>query len=209
MGDSDSEYDLDTPEGRAAFVASIDHNYSSLTGETANQTITSVNGTYLDIMMSAIKQLQLEITKLKQIFDGGIHSYINKNTSKSLTLNDYEKEPTDEPLWSLDAEDGGLTEVISSDVFNYDLDALQNVFETPGLNDSISYPNEGTAIITGKAILHDREDTLFKLTDSKVLTYIVSDNDDIEFELVNVDDPTKADTRTLSLKDLIKRVNMP
>ena len=203
LGDSDSEYDLDTPEGRAAFVASIDHNYSSLTGETANQTITSVNGTYLDIMMSAIKQLQLEITKLKQIFDGGIHSYINKNTSKSLTLNDYEKEPTDEPLWSLDAEDGGLTEVISSDVFNYDLDALQNVFETPGLNDSISYPNEGTAIITGKAILHDHEDTLFKLTDSKVLTYIVSDNNDIEFELVNVDDPTKADTRTLSLKDLI------
>jgi len=199
----DSDYDLDTPEGRRQFIASIDHNYSSLTGDTANKTITSVNGTYLDIMMSTIKQLQREVTKLKQIFEGGIHSYINDNTAKSLTLYDYDKEPMDEPLWSLDAEDGGLTEVLSTDVFNYDLDALNNVFETPGLNDEIIIPQDGVFEIRGKAILHDREDTLFKLTDSKVLTYIVSTGNDIEFELVNVDDPTKADTRTISLKSLM------
>ena len=205
LGDSDSDYDLSTPEGRRMFVASIDYNYSSLTGETANRTVTSVDGTYLDIMMSAIKRLQAEITQLKQIFDGGIHSYINKNTAKSQTLLDYEKEPTDEPLWSLDAEDGGLTYVVPSDVFNYELDTLQNVFVTPGLNDSISFPNEGTAIITGKADLHDNENTLLSLTDSKLITYIVSDNDDIDFELVNVDVPNRADILVppINIKNLV------
>lgn len=203
LGESDSEYDLNTPEGRRQFIASIDQNYSSLTGETANKTITSVNGTYLDIMMSTIKQLQREITKLKQIFEGGIHSYINDNTAKSATLYNYDKVATDEPLWSLDAEDGGLTEVLSTDVFNYELDALNNVFETPGLNDEIIIPQDGVFEITGKAILYDREDTLFKLTDSKVLTYIVSTGNNIEFELVNTDDPTKADTRIISLKSLM------
>lgn len=204
LGDSDSEYDLDTPEGRRQFITSIDQNYSSLTGETANKTITSVNGTYLDIMMSAIKALQAEVTELRQVLAGGLHSYINKNTAKSVTLYNYDKVSTDEPLWSLNAEDGGLTEVLSTDVFNYYLDEHQNVFETPGTNDSISFPTEGTAEIVGKAILHDREDTLFKLTDSKIITYIVSNNDDIEFELVNTEDPTKVDTRTtFNIKTLV------
>ena len=204
LGDSESEYDLDTPEGRRQFIASIDQNYSSLTGETANKTITSVNGTYLDIMMSAIKALQAEVTELRQVLAGGIHSYINKNTAKSATLYNYNKEATDEPLWSLDAEDGGLTEVLSTDVFNYDLDTMQNVFETPGINDEINVRKENEFEIIGKAILYDRADTLFKLTDSKILTYIVSSGNDIEFELVNVDDPTKMDTRTVSLRSLMR-----
>lgn len=200
----ESDYDLDTSEGRKQFIASIDQNYSSLTGETANKTITSVNGTYLDIMMSAIKALQAEVTELRQVLAGGIHSYINKNTAKSATLYNYDKVATDEPLWSLDAEDGGLTEVLSTDVFNYDLDTIQNVFETPGINDEINVRKENEFEIIGKAILYDRADTLFKLTDSKVLTYIVSSGNDIEFELVNVDDPTKMDTRTVSLKSLMR-----
>ena len=198
------EYDLTTPEGRQQYITAIDNSYSTLAGSTTNQTITSVDGTYLDIMLSAIKQLQAEVTRLKQIFKTGIHSYTNENTYNSLVLQDYDKETTDEPLWSLDAEDGGLTLVSSTDVFNYDLDSLQNVFDTPGAVDSISFPSEGTAIITGKAILHDNGDTLFNLTDSKVLTYIVSDNDDIEFELVNIADPTKADTKgPINIKELI------
>ena len=114
----ESDYDLESPEGRKQFIASIDQNYSSLTGETANKTITSVNGTYLDIMMSAIKALQAEVTELRQVLAGGLHSYINKNTAKSATLYNYDKVATDEPLWSLNAEDGGLTEVLSTDVFN-------------------------------------------------------------------------------------------
>ena len=200
----ESDYDLESPEGRKQFIASIDQNYSSLTGETANKTITSVNGTYLDIMMSAIKALQAEVTELRQVLAGGLHSYINKNTAKSATLYNYDKVATDEPLWSLNAEDGGLTEVLSTDVFNYDLDTIQNVFETPGINDEINVRKENEFEIIGKAILYDRADTLFKLTDSKVLTYIVSSGNDIEFKLVNADDPTKMDTRTVSLKSLMR-----
>lgn len=203
IGVDPTDYDLTTPEGRQQFVSSIDSNYSSLTGETANQTITSVNGTYLDIMLSAIKALQAEVTELKQVLAGGLHSYINKNTAKSATLYEYDKESTDEPLWSLDEEDGGLTLVASTDIFNYDLDTLQNVFETPGINDQINVRKENEFEIIGKAILYDREDTLFKLTDSKIITYIVSDGNDIEFELVNTADPTKIDTRTISLKTLM------
>ncbi len=200
-----SDYDLTTPEGRQAFIASIDSNYSSLTGETANKTITSVNGTYLDIMMSAIKALQAEVTRLKQILDGGIHSHINENTAKSLELYNYDKEPIDEPLWSLNEEDGGLSLVPSTDVFNYDLDTLQNVFETPGTDDKINIPKENVFEITGKAILHDRENSLFKLTDSKIITYIVSNGDDIEFNLVNTADPTKEDKweQAFNIKNLV------
>ena len=198
-----SEYDLTTQEGREQFIASIDANYSSLTGETANQTMTSVNGTYLDIMLSAIKALQAEVTELKQILAGGIHSYINKNTAKSAELYNYDKVPTDEPLWSLDAEDGGLSLVPSTDVFNYDLDTLQNVFETEGSNNHINVVKENVFEITGLATLYDRENTLFNIPDTKIITYIVSNGNDITFELVNIADPTKEDTRKVSLKTLM------
>ena len=201
FGDSDnSDYKYDPSD----FIASIDHNYSSLTGSTANKTITSVNGTYLDIMMSAIKQMQAEITELKSVLSGGLHSYINRNTAKSAVLLDYDKKPSDEPLWSLNSEDGGLTEVVSSDVFRYELDRFQNVFDTPGINDKINIKVDGVFEISGKAILNDRENTLFKLTDSKLITYIVSTDGDIEFEMVNINDPTKSDVRKFNIKDLLK-----
>ena len=56
---------------------------SSLSGETYNNTITSVNGSYLYIMMNTIRSLQAEVAKLKNTFQYGIHSYNNEVTAKS------------------------------------------------------------------------------------------------------------------------------
>lgn len=215
FGDSDSDFDLMMSDDKSKFLESIDYNYGSLTGSTALHTtvegtyrgdISSVNGTYLGIMMSVIKNLQREVTELKQALYGGIHSYINENTAKSTTLYDYNKVPTDEPLWSLDAEDGGLIEVPSSSTFNYDLDSM-NSFEAPGKVDKIECPTDGQLKITGTGILHDQNNTLFSLSDSKVITYIVADGSDtgfdIEFTMVNMNDPTKADTKVVKIKDLL------
>lgn len=69
---------------------------------------TSINGNYMDILFSAIRELQSEVARLKNSFRYGIESYTGTRTAMSETVGEIEV-PEEEPLWAV--EEDGLSEV--------------------------------------------------------------------------------------------------
>ena len=159
---------------------------SSLNGETTNNTITSVNGSYLYIMMNTIRALQAEVAKLKNAFDYGIHSYNNEVTAKSSVLDQYDETLMDEPLWALDPS--MMSEVFDSVDFKTEL--IPDNFTISGIGgESIdaSIPNQLT-FVNGTGKFSDKSNTLFNITDSKLVTYLVTDSKHVYFNLHTKDD---------------------
>jgi hypothetical protein len=69
-----------------------------------NTYATSVNGTYIDVLFSAVRALQSEVARLKNSFYYGIQSYTGTDTaSANIIQNETEEEK--EPLWAIDPED--------------------------------------------------------------------------------------------------------
>lgn len=159
---------------------------SSLSGETTNNNITAVNGTYLYIMMNTIRALQAEVAKLKNTFQYGIHSYNNEVTAKSSVLVQYDETLMDEPLWALDPY--MMSEVFDTADFKSEL--LPENFTISGIGDEsidASTPNQLT-FRHGTGKFSDKANTLFNLTDSKLVTYLVTDSKHIYFNLHTKDD---------------------
>ena len=160
---------------------------SSLSGETTNNTITSVNGTYLYIMMNTIRALQAEVAKLKNTFQYGIHSYNNEVTAKSSVLDQYDETLMDEPLWALDPS--MMSEVFDTADFKTEL--LPGNFEISseigGESIDASVPNQLT-FKNGIGKFTDKVNTLLNITDSKLVTYLVTDSKHIYFNLHTKDD---------------------
>ena len=172
---------------------------SSLSGQTTSNNITAVNGTYLYIMMNTIRALQAEVTKLKNTFQYGIHSYNNEVTAKSSVLDQYDETLMDEPLWALDPY--MMSEVFDTADFKSEL--LPENFTISGIgSESIdaSTPNQLT-FRNGTGKFSDKANTLFNLTDSKLVTYLVTDSKDIYFNLHTKDDNTH--TRRVGINSLI------
>ena len=169
---------------------------SSLNGETTNNNITSVNGTYLYIMMNTIRALQAEVAKLKNTFQYGIHSYNNEDTAKSSVLDQYDETLMDEPLWALDPY--MMSEVFDTADFKTEL--VPENFTISGFgSESIdaSIPNQLT-FRNGTGKFSDKVNTLLNLTDSKLVTYLVTDSSNVHFNLCNKD----------NLNDTLKRVSI-
>ena len=134
---------------------------SSLNGETTDKTITSINGTYLYIMMNTIRTLQAEVAKLKNTFQYGIHSYNNEVTARSSVLDQYDETLMDEPLWALDPY--MMSEVFDTADFKTELSP--NNFTISGVGgESInaSVPNQLT-FENGVGKFSDKANTLFNL----------------------------------------------
>ena len=154
---------------------------SSLNGETTSNNITAVNGTYLYIMMNTIRSLQAEVAKLKNTFQYGIHSYNNEVTAKSSVLDQYDETLMDEPLWALDPY--MMSEVFDTADFKTEL--VPENFTISGLGgESIdaSVPEQLT-FRHGTGKFSDKANTLFNLTDSKLVTYLVTDSKHVFFNL--------------------------
>ena len=169
---------------------------SSLNGEVNPVTniITSVNGSYLYIMMNTIRALQAEVAKLKNTFEYGIHSYNNEVTAKSSVLDQYDETLMDEPLWALDPS--MMSEVF--DTVDFKTELIPDNFTISGSGEEsidASIPNQLTFKVgTGK--FSDKANTLFNITDSKLVTYLVTDSKDVRFNLINkdkVDEPLTVD----------------
>ena len=159
---------------------------SSLSDETTSNNITAVNGTYLYIMMNTIRSLQAEVAKLKNTFQYGIHSYNNEVTAKSSILDQYDETLMDEPLWALDPY--MMSEVFDTADFKTEL--LPDNFTISGVGDEsidASIPNQLT-FRHGTGKFSDKANTLFNLTDSKLVTYLVTDSKHIYFNLHTKDD---------------------
>ena len=194
---------IDFDENTDAHILT-DYDAGSLEGETENQTMTSVNGTYLDVMMRAIRSLQMEVARLKNSFTYGIDSYTNYKTAKSVTLGDYEDVKIGEPLWAIDP--GYLSEVQDSSIFNTFLD--QNHSFTRIGDGTINVSVEGQLTFENcRGVFNDGDGsgndlTLYHLKDSKLITYLVTDRPNIVMNLISIDDKTK--TRDVSFSNLMK-----
>jgi hypothetical protein len=162
-------------------------NDSSLIGETYNNTITSVNGSYLYIMMNTIRALQAEVAKLKNTFQYGIHSYNNEVTAKSSILDQYDETLMDEPLWALDPS--MMSEVFDTAEFKTDLVPENFTISSTIGGEFIdaSVPNQ-LGFINGIGKFSDKGKTLYNITDSKLVTYLVTNSKHVYFNLHTKDD---------------------
>lgn len=188
-----------TDEMKAAALADPDSGFSedssyisvddgsSLNGETTSNNITAVNGTYLYIMMNTIRALQAEVAKLKNTFQYGIHSYNNEVTAKSSVLDQYDETLMDEPLWALDPY--MMSEVF--DTVDFKTELLPDNFTISstigGESIDASVPNQLT-FKNGTGKFSDKANTLLNITDSKLVTYLVTDSKHIYFNLHTKDD---------------------
>ena len=176
---------------------------SSLNGETESNTITSVNGTYLHVIMNNIRALQAEVAKLKNSFQYGIHSYNNEVTAKSSVLDQYEESLIDEPLWALDPY--MMSEVIDDD-FNTELIAKNFTITGNGEESIHEGIPEQLTFVNGTGKFSDSSETLLNLTDSKLVTYLVTDSKHVRFNL-HTKDRHKADFVAIYWNDPVNGEN--
>ena len=172
---------------------------SSLNGETTNNTITSVNGSYLYIMMNTIRALQAEVAKLKNTFQYGIHSYNNEVTAKSSVLDQYDETLMDEPLWALDPSN--MSEVFDTADFRTELIAENFTINGVGSSIDASVPNQLT-FENGAGKFSDKANTLLNISDSKLVTYLVTNSKNVFFNLQAKDNPNEK--REVSIASFIE-----
>lgn len=130
------------------------------------------DGSYVDILFSAIRALQSEVAKIKNSFKYGINSYTDENTLIS-SISDVIKDPDDEPLWAVDEEDLSLITQLT----------IGNGCElTPVSN--LNFEKEGVVKITGDATWND--DVKIKdVEDPKVFMYFTVTNPDVNIHLTD------------------------
>lgn len=201
--DATADSDIDFDGSEDPYIL-LDYDAESLGGETTTNTITSLNGTYLDIMMRAIRSLQAEVARLKNSFTYGIDSYKDTKTAKSVLLGEYNDVSTDEPLWAIDP--GYLSLVPDNTSFNTYLDQNHSFVR---LGDgTIDVSVEGQLTFNnckGKFSDGDSDGnnlTLYNLKDSKLITYLITDKPTITMNLVSMDNKTL--TREVNFEPLLR-----
>ena len=131
------------------------------------------NGTYVDILFSAIRKLQSEVARLKNSFKYGIVSYTDKDTAMSEQLNGM-SDPDEEPLWAVEEED--LSQL-------YSLIIGEGAELTPYENVNVS--TEGILGLTGTVTWTDSEELLKQCEDPKLFAYITTSNLNVQLNLAS------------------------
>lgn len=158
---------------------SIPSKDTDLNGSVTDKTYTTtMNGTYVDVLFSAIRALQSEVARLKNSFIYGIESYTGKQTAMSNVAGDYETDVDEEPLWAV--EEDGLSQ-LGGDI-------------TIGAGHAL-YPTENVEVIVDEG---DSFDSFLKITgtaewaaptevtscsDSKIFMYFTGDNTKVAVNL--------------------------
>lgn len=162
-------------------------------GVPANQTeIVTHGGSYLNILFSAIRQLQVEVAKMRNAFRYGLNSYTGTQTAMSTQVNDIE-DPDEEPLWAIEPD--MLSIIAGAEVIIDGTTAPSNL--TPGNNITL----EETKLIINSTgcTWYDVENIVKNTEDTKLFLYLTfSKGDSTTFELnvkledINVEeDPTQ------------------
>ena len=158
-------------------------------------------------MTGVIRNLQMEVSRLRNLFDYGIYSYNNGGTYKSIELNSMEGEPS-EPLWAIDT--CGLSAIEDSSVFNTVLGRNNSFTAIGGTKEEVIDESvEGQLTFTnGSGRFYDGQSspsgyvnqTLLPLTDSKLITYLVTTSPHVTLHLVSLDNEN--DKKTIDLSTL-------
>ena len=150
---------------------------------------TSFDGTYMDILFSALRSLQSEVAKLKNSFKYGISSYTETATAMSNVLGEITT-PDDEPLWAI--EEDSLSEFLPCTVSMDYLHTLQGPH--------IVADNENSLLtITGDATFYDPDDGFKVQPDSKILVYLTMSKLSSKIHLVGSD----KSSLEINLRDLV------
>lgn len=161
-------------------------------------------------MASVINTLQTEIYRLKNSFEKGIYSYKDTSTAISGQLAQLDNVDDVEPLWAIDTL--GLDFVEDNNNFKTSLDEYNyDSFEKIGHGEIVSH-SDGQMTFDGcTGVFHDGKKsqdgsyddlTLYKLSDSKLITYLVTDKTSVKMNLVSLDDKTQ--TRIINFAPLLE-----
>ena len=98
------------------------------------------------IMLSAIRSLQSEVTKLRNSFRFGINSYTDENFGMSQTVDELKDIPEEEPLWATDESELSFIDGLdlSQESYQY-IVPVENYHILP--NDKLSYNNTISFIV--------------------------------------------------------------
>lgn len=137
-----------------------------------NTYTTTKNGSYVDILFSAIRQLQSEVARLRNAFNYGIYSYSGTDTAMSRVQGSYEGDVEEEPLWAIDEDGLSLQE-----------DLIENIIDfRPQSN--INHTVEGLPCFNNTTTWSDSAQNIIKnIEDSKLFLYLTSNNLDITLNL--------------------------
>lgn len=199
-GDSIPIYDAEkkTELGQAAeddyiFIPSISDGNGEVVGNTYT---TAKNGNYVDILFSAIRQLQSEVARLRNAFNYGIYSYSGTTTAMSRTLGVYEEDPEEEPLWAIEEDGLSLVEdIILSD----------NATDFEDLS-GIDLTVDGLPHFTKDVAWLDRQNLVSETNDSKLFLYLTVNGLGIKVGLGNKNDEEQ-DWTTLNLERILGNIS--
>ena len=165
----------------------IPNKETDLNGSTTSREIQN-DGTYVDILFSAIRKLQSEVARLRNSFKYGINSYTGTNTAMSEIVNGIE-DPDDEPLWCIEEEDLSLVYTLTIGL-GHELLPLENV----------NVGTEGILEITGTASWEDTDLIIKGVTDPKLFLYLTTSNLNIQLQLIDEESQSSyLDLSTLSV----------
>ena len=155
-----------------------------------------IEANYLDILFSAIRSLQAEVSKLKNSFEYGIQSYTGTDTAMSEIVSEYSLQEDEEPLWSVDEEMlSGLDDV------DIDFKAIEIPPFSPQNNFSYS--------ANGYALINDYVDWIAPQgsyesaeEDTKIFLYLTLTNLDTTIYLQDIYDNSELSFNIASVCDI-------
>ena len=146
---------------------SVPDKISDLNQQSKDQTFKlSKDSSYVDILTSSIRALQMEVAKIKNTFKYGMYSYTGTHTAMS-TISEEIQNPEKEPLWAVD-------ENTLSEISELPLDETNGLKGIGSVNTSI--PNK--LQITGEVTWQDELFSTIK--DEQIFIYITSSNNNIK-----------------------------
>lgn len=144
--------------------------------------IVNDNGNYLNILFSAIRKLQAEVTKLKNSFNYGIVSYTGTDTAMSAVVSEYNQVDGQEPLWSIDEDDLSQIEDVA---FNLKSEAIPPLVPV----DNIEYNANGVVTILNPVTWTDPEEGFKeRVSDTKIFLYLTCTDLHINCSLTDMED---------------------
>ena len=177
---------------------------TDLNGSTTNNTYkVTKNGNYVDILFSAVRQLQAEIAKIKNAFTYGIESYTDTNTGLGAIAGDYTDVEAQEPLWAIEEGSNDMSLLYQVDM-NNPTDTIIPSKDTVVTNEReiTKIGIQGTATWTGKANGEEVNETgIADCKDYKILTYITSTSKNIQFTFKS---STNGQTYSIDLNNLLE-----
>ena len=135
------------------------------------------DGTYIDILFSAIRSLQAEVAKLRNSFKYGMFSYTGKQTAMSAVMNEWNETEEVEPLWAVEESDLSPIDDVILDISDFhSLVPKENVVVSPG----------ALYINSSGAKWSDENNGFLNVKDPKLFLFMTTSGMNFKINLVNL-----------------------